>query len=50
MILTRYLDSLRQEFRRLDADGDNELRRLRRFHENVARAMVRAVIAMRCCG
>ncbi len=47
MILNRYFDSLRQEFRRLDADGDNELTAADAdFHENVARAMVRAMIAM----
>jgi Ca2+-binding EF-hand superfamily protein len=45
--LSRYLESLRQEFRRLDADGDNELTGADAdFHENVARAMVQATIAM----
>jgi Ca2+-binding EF-hand superfamily protein len=47
MTLNRYLDSLRQEFRRLDADSDNELTTAdAELHESVARGMVRAAIAM----
>jgi Ca2+-binding EF-hand superfamily protein len=47
MTLSRYLESLRQEFRRLDADGDNELTAADvELHESVARGVVRAAIAM----
>ncbi len=47
MTLSRYLEILRQDFRRLDADRDNELTAADAdLHEIAVRAMVRALIAM----